>query len=260
MTVSTPAPETRPPVREPGASRTPPPPGSAHGGWGAGRVVLAVLGCIGLPFSLMVAAAGSVLLGVDVASRDHAGFVMSGDDYFSTDTYALVSENITIHADVPTAMVPETFVGDTKVQVTGAKGVAIFVGVAATEDVAGYLERVRHAEVVDLRTSDTGDVVPVYDVTGRRAPTVPPEDLDIWSAQASGTGTVSLEWPADQGDWTLVVMNADASADVAADVSVSASLPWLGWVSATLLIGATLSLVLSLVTLYAGVRSPRRTS
>lgn len=257
MTVATPAPATPPRVREPGPAPAvaPPPPGSDRRGWDPGRVALVLTGSIGLLLSLIVAAAGSMLLGMDIASRGHAGFVMSGDDQFATETYALVSENITIHADAPSAMVPETLVGDTQVRVTGAAGAPIFVGVAATDDVADYLERVGHAEVVDLRTSDTGDVAPVYDVAEGRAPAVPPSELDIWSAQASGTGTVSLVWPPDEGDWTLVVMNADGSADVAADVSVGASLPWLGRVSATLLVGATLGLLLSLATLWAASQS-----
>jgi hypothetical protein len=221
---------------------------------GSDRLLLVATGTLGLLLSLTVSAVGSALLGMEVASRDPAGSVMNGDDHFSTETYALVSESFTIHSDAGTPMLPETLMGDTEVQVTGTTGVPIFVGVAATDDVADYLDRVEYAEVVDLRTSDTGDVEPVYDVTGDLAPAVPPEALDIWSAQASGTGTVSLVWPVDEGSWTLVVMNTDGSADVAAHVSVDGSPPWLGWASAALLIGATAGLLLSLVTLYAGLR------
>jgi hypothetical protein len=84
----------------------------------------------------------------------------------------------------------------------------------------------------------------------------PASVLDIWSAQASGTGTVSLVWPGDKGSLTLVVMNVDGTADVAAHVSVDASPPWLGWVSAVLLVGAAVGMLLSLTTLYAGLRDP----
>jgi hypothetical protein len=219
-------------------------------------VLLVGVGTLGLLLSLTIAAVGSALLGAEVALRDPAGSVMNGDDHFSTETYALVSESFTIHSDAPTSMVPETLVGNTEVQVTGTAGVPVFVGIAATDDVAAYLDTVEHAEVVDLRTSDTGDVEPVYDVTGHLAPAVPPVALDIWSAKASGQGTVSLAWPVEEGSWTLVVMNADGSEDVAAHVSVDVSPPWLGPVSAVLLVGATVGLLLALVTLYAGLRDP----
>jgi hypothetical protein len=238
------------------APRTPAPPSGPRRS-GVGRIVLVVTGALGLLLSLVVAGAGSLLLGVDQATRDPSGFVMSGDDYFATDTYALTSESFTIHSDAPTAMVPETLVGDAKVQVTGTGDEPVFVGVASTDDVAAYLEGVWHAEVVDLETTDTGDVVPVYDVSGRGAPTSAPGDLDIWVAQASGSGTVSLVWPADEGSWTLVVMNADGGSAVGAHVAVGATLPWLGWASGALLLGAALGMALSLVTLYFGLQVDR---
>lgn len=99
----------------------------------------------------------------------------------------------------------------------------------------------------------------MYDVSGRHAPSTPPGDTDIWTEEASGTGAVALVWPAEDGDWTLVVMNADGSADVGADVSVGATLPWLGWAAVVLLVGAGIGLLLSLVMLVAGLRTPRKT-
>jgi len=225
--------------------------------WGAGRVVLVVFASLVLLLSLGLGAGGAALLGVDVAARDDDGFVMSGDEYFATDSYALTSESMTIHSDAPTSLVPESLVGDGKLEVAGTDDTTLFVGVAATDDLAAYLEGVRHAEVVDLRTTDSGDVDPVYDVSGRHAPATPPADADIWSAQATGTGTVSLVWPAEEGDWTVVVMNADGSSDVTADVAVGATLPWLGWAAAVLLVGAGIGLLLAGLMLVAALRAPR---
>ncbi len=242
------------PPREPSTVSPPPRVPVPEPGRG-GRIALVVTGCVGLLLSLGVTAAGSTLLGVHVASRDPAGFVMSGEDHFATDTYALTSESFTIHSDAPTVMAPETLVGGRKVQVTGSASTPVFAGVALTDDVADYLADVRHAEVVDLASRDTGAAEPVYDVTEGHSPTKFPAELDIWAVQASGPGTVSLEWPDDEGDWTLVVMNADGSREVAADIAVDATVQWLGWVSHALLIGGTLGLVLALTTLYVGLQA-----
>src|SRR5215212_8598733 len=56
-------------------------------------------------------------------------------------------------------------------------------------------------------------------VSGDRAPADPAGE-DIWSASTSGTGTQSLEWDIEDGDWSAVVMNADGSPGV--DVRASA--------------------------------------
>jgi hypothetical protein len=124
--------------------------------------------------------------------------------------------------------------------------------------VADYLHGVRHAEVVDLRTTDSGDVQPVYAVSGTHAPAVAPTGTTIWTAQATGSGTVSVAWKPAAGDWTVVLMNADGSSGVAADVSVGATLPWLGWCAGVLLGIAALGMALSVVLLMVALRARRR--
>ena len=47
-------------------------------------------------------------------------------------------------------------------------------------------------------------------------------------ATASGTGGQELRWAPAAGDWTLVVMNADGSRPVVADLSFGATAPGLG--------------------------------
>ena len=136
-------------------------------------------------------------------------------------------------------------------------GRRIFVGVGSTADVADYLDGVQQAEVVDITTTDDGADA-TYLVTGQDPPSVPPTEVDTWVAQATGSGTVSVDWPVEEGDWTIVVMNADGSAGVTADVAVGASLPWLGWAAVALLVGAGIGLLLSVLMLVAAVRGARR--
>ena len=50
----------------------------------------------------------------------------------------------------------------------------------------------------------------------------PPVDQDFWTVSASGDGEQELKWEARGGRWSVVVMNADGSPGVAADVEVGA--------------------------------------
>ena len=45
------------------------------------------------------------------------------------------------------------------------------------------------------------------------------------SESVAGTGTETITWEADEGDWTLIVMNGDATAPVTADVAIGATAP-----------------------------------
>jgi hypothetical protein len=113
------------------------------------------------------------------------------------------------------------------------------------------------AEVVDLDSTDGGDLDPEYVVTGLDAPRALPTEVDLWAAQASGTGTVSVVWPVEDGSWTVVVMNADGSADVTADVAIGATLDWLGWAAVALLVAAGVGLVVSVLIVTLAVRGAR---
>jgi hypothetical protein len=245
-----------PPVPPGSLAVTPTPPRRV--GWTAGRVIALVSGCLLLLVSLGVGAAGTVAAVVDQTARDDAGFVMSDEEPLTTDTYALVSDEITIHTDSSSAHLPQSILGDAKIEATAPDGSTLFVGVARTADLASYLAGVRQAEVVDLESSD-GGWDPEYVVTGQDAPAVPPGQADVWAAQTSGTGTVSVVWPVEDGDWTVVVMNADGTADVTADVAVGATLDWLGWVAVALLVGAGVGLVLSVLVVTLAVRGARST-
>ncbi|GAB3260315.1 DUF4389 domain-containing protein [Nocardioides dilutus] len=253
-----------PPVSMPGTTASAPtgppthrpthPPTHSH--WTAGRVVLAVAGCLLLLVSLGIGGGGATAALLDQAARDHDGFVMTGDVSLETETYALVSDSMTIHTDGSTSRVPEAIFGDAKVEATNGDGSTVFVGVGSTADVADYLEGVQQAEVTDITTTD-GDADATYLVTGQDAPSVPPTEVDTWVAQATGTGTVSVDWPVEDGDWTVVVMNADGSAGVTADVAAGAELPWLGWAAIGLLVGAGLGVLVSVLMLLAAVRGAR---
>ncbi|MEA2057618.1 MAG: DUF4389 domain-containing protein, partial [Actinomycetota bacterium] len=50
----------------------------------------------------------------------------------------------------------------------------------------------------------------------------PPVDQDFWVAETSGSGPQEVVWDVTEGTWVVVLMNADGSPGVAADVAIGA--------------------------------------
>ena len=225
--------------------------------WSAGRIVAVVVGSIFLLGSVGVASAGVAVAVAGSQLRDDAGFLMSDPLPLSADGYAVTSGVVHLHGNDGAGLLPSALLGDGQVTVTSAGDRPVFVGVASAGDAAAYLRDVERATVTDVE----GDAVggwgePVYRTSGTRAPSVPPADAGIWVASTSGAGERSVAWPLEDGDWTVVLMNADAGAGVAAEVAAGATVPSLGWAVGGLLVLAGLFALVALVVLLLALRKP----
>jgi hypothetical protein len=205
------------------------PPAPRHRG--AARVAAVVVGVLLLVPGIALVAAGGLLLWAHGVHRSD-GFVTSPEDRFTTSTHALVSERIDLRTGADWLPV-ETALGRARVEFTADEGDEVFVGVARAADATDYLRGVSRTEVEALGFDN-----PLGDDDQRPggAPAGPPTDQDFWIAEASGTGTQQVTWPAADGDWMFVVMNADGSAGIDVDARIGAEFPALGTVAWTVLI------------------------
>jgi hypothetical protein len=178
--------------------------------WTGGRVVGAVAGSLAVLIGLGLAGGGATLL---AAGQD--GYLTSPSQSVRTTGYAIASEAVLLQG----AGLEEA-VGQVRVRAEDPGGGETFVGIARAEDAATYLAGVQHSVVTGPLARD------VREVRGG-PPTTAPEDYDLWEASASGPGRQVAEVPAQPGSWVLVVMAADGSAGLRADVDVGATLPWL---------------------------------
>ena len=103
------------------------------------------------------------------------------------------------------------------------------------------------------------DGTPVYDESGGGAPATPPGEASIWAASETGTRP-RLTWSVEDGDWTVVLMSADASAPVEADVRAGAEVPVLDTAIAVLLLLAAATLAAGVALVAVPTRAARRTS
>jgi hypothetical protein len=213
--------------------------------WAAGRVLAAILACMLLLASLTLGTAGAAVAVANSTHRDAGGYLMSSPVAVNAPGYTLTSANLEVKGAVD---LPHQILGDAKVNATSRGEAPVFVGVAKTVDLHGYLDGVRRTQVVAFGQD------PRYEQLSGGAPSTAPTDIPIWVAQAVGTGTQTVTWPVENGDWTIVVMNADGSAGVSADVATGATVPGIDWIYGGLFAGAAVFLLIGAVLLTATVR------
>ena len=255
-------PATRGPSDGPGAMAAPAPPAPMTGPattptrWGPGRVLALIFGVLITLMSMGAGAAGVTLLVADQGLRDADGFLMSGQESVATSTYAIVSEDIELHLDDPAGFLPQRIIGDGKVTADAGAGQSVFVGIASTPDVRAYLDGVAYDRLVDLAPGRE----PEYRTAQGGAPSTPPTEAGFWATQSSGTGLQSIQWPVQEGSWTVVMMRPDGAQGVAADVAAGVTAPALTTAAVVLLVMAVLGLLVAAGLLVLAVHRPRRTA
>jgi hypothetical protein len=216
-----------------------------------GKITLVALGGIAAVVASGLVAAGGFFVWVDQAKQDDDGYLSTGTALVSTPTHALASESLDVDSDADWLLDDGRFA---TVRVSGASADAgrdVFIGVAPSAAVAAYLDGVAHDEVVDF------EVDPLRIETERRpgaeAP-APPASEPIWAASVHGAGEQTLDWELQTGDWSVVVMNADGSAGVQADLTFGARLTFLLELGIGLLAGGVALLAGGIAMVVLGVR------
>lgn len=180
------------------------------------RIAAIVVGCLLLLPSLAVLIGGGALAAAHTFARDDDGYFRSSIDAVETETAAVTAEDIDFSVDPGSPdWVLDLIETDARLRVTSAVDEPVFVGIGPETDVDAYLAGVAHDEVTELDGNDA--VLSRRDGSSRAAL---PADQGFWAATATGTGTQQLDWEATDGRWAVVVMNADASPGVRADVDV----------------------------------------
>jgi hypothetical protein len=196
-----------------------------------------------------IALGGGGLLAAD-GSRDADGFLSTDSHALRSSTPALVSDNLDMDLGGAVSVDGDVF-GEVRLQADPASGRPLFVGIARTADVEQLLDGVARTVVTDF--DDDPAAAEQHDVAGARHAAAP-ADADIWVASSEGRGRQTLDWHVEDGDWSVVAMNADGSAGVTAEVAAGVSVPWIdeaGWGA----LGAAAALyALALALLAGGLR------
>jgi len=188
------------------------------------------------------------------SQRDGEGYLSTSSEPFEANTRALATENLDVDLSGADWLADTDDFGQIRLEVTPQGEKPVFAGIARTSDVDAYLRGVAHTLVTDVESSPFEASYSPRDGERRAAP---PAGESIWAASAQGNGTQELSWEIRDGDWSIVVMNADGSPGVETDISAGAKIGFLdelGWSA----VGAGVVLVLVAGLLAAlAVRPPR---
>ena len=235
---------------DPGALRLPEQPAGPPGRWTGGRTVAVTLGAIGTLVGLGLAVGGGGLLVVDQAARDNSGYVSTGTSVWSTPTAALVSD-LELPVDGPAWWSAPEPIGSLSVTARSRAGEPVFVGIGPRDQVTAWFGTAAYDRLNDVRDETdlerNGAVVTSVD---------DPAAQSFWVASTTGRGLQRLTWDTVEGDWMVVVTNADGRTGVDVAAKAGATLPHLESIGVAVLAGGIILLGLGALAIGLGV--PRR--
>jgi hypothetical protein len=229
-----------------------------------GKTALAVFGAFLALIGLALMSAGGAVLWSYGTERNADGFFTSDVADLSTDTYALTSEELDLGA-VP-AFYPSGWLATVQISAESPGGAPVFVGIGPSEAVRSYLSDVAHSEVSwntdgwsafdSWSTFDGPD--PTYQTKEGGSPPAPPSEQSFWVASSEGDGTQRVSWDLERGEWSVVIMNADATSDVEAGVTAGARTQWFALAAVGLVVFGLVCAGLGVLMLVVALR--RRTA
>jgi len=219
-----------------------------------GRIALIVTGALAALVASVLLAGGAAALYGQV-QKDDDGYLTSEAHRFDTGTRALATDNLDIDLGAADSLADD--LGRVKIEAQSNDGKPLFVGIGRTSDVERYLNGVPHSTVHDV---EDGPFDSFHAETTRHAGNrhpVAPEHAGIWAASSEGTGKQATDIDFREGNWSVVVMNADGSLGVDADISAGASLPFLDELGWTAIGSGSFALAFGIALIVAGARRPQ---
>ncbi len=210
-----------------------------------------LLALIGLPLLL-----GGLGLAVALTQRDSDGYFNLPSERITTTTSALTTGAVDLGEAGSDSWWTDHVLGSVRLRAQSADGKPVFIGVGPTSQVKAYLSSTAYDEITDVRADPFR-----YDVVRRGTEGTasgPPSAQTFWTAKASGPGSETLVWDVKPGTYTVVVMNADATAGVAVDLVAGGRFDFLVPIAIGLVVGGAFLIGLGGILIAYGVHPTGR--
>ena len=181
---------------------------------------------------------------------DDAGYLMSSTKTYGSPGFAVTSQNIDLSSDSANFDVASRWLGTVRIEAQSR---------TAGQHLRRHRPDQRRGRLPPRRRAHDGQRPvgrprpPGDDVRRRRRPALR-RRRDLLGRLAHGQGQQTVTWEAEDGDWTIVVMNTEGTAPVAARVSAGAEVPILDTVVIGLLVAGVVLLALSTLVLVLAIR------
>jgi len=178
---------------------------------------------------------GTTLRSIQSLVVDEDGFITSDPATIDLPGYAIVLEDIEFDVD-PMAWKWMQGRGELLkfkiITESNDPGKEIFIGVARESDLSPYLQDLEYQRVIDM-DFDEENYDLVFSADDFRLhtggpPSAPPAVHSYWVVHTSSADEQELIWEPLAGTYNVVVMNADGSEGIDADIRVGASMPFFG--------------------------------
>lgn len=230
--------------------------------------VLLILGVLLTMLGLILSVLGAVALSAESTQRD-GQYITFETQEVQTTGYALVTPSVTLDLDEggDPQLPSSEELASVRVRVTSIiPDQEIFVGIGPADEVSTYLQSVPYSSLEDMSWQTSGfdmdwpsrSDVRIERVTeGTETPTDPTAEA-FWVQSASGSGAQEVTWDLEPGEWSLVIMNADASrpvwVEIQPGVRSDVAEQFTGAVGPGLLLAGLLTTAVGIVLLLFGAR------
>ena len=222
------------------------------------------IGVILLSVLLLITSFGLIMGGTGMRSfkdvmTDDEGYLMSNTQTIQVPSYGIVADEIDIELDQDAMRFFQRQGGFVSFKVTTESlnpTKEVFVGVARYADAYNYIEPMEYHEIddIDMGWNMGEHHDPVYVLHPGDAPGTPPTEQDFWIVQESSTGEQTISWEPEEGNYYVVLMNADGSEGIEANIKVGVQVPFFGGIG-DILIGAGVVVgAIGLVMLYFTIK------
>ena len=205
------------------------------------------IGVILLSVLLLITSFGLIMGGTGMRSfkdvmTDEDGYLKSKTQTIQVPSYGIVADEIDIELDQDAMRFFQRQGGFVSFKVTTESldpTKEVFIGVARYADAYSYIDPMEYHEIADINMGwERGDEQEtVYILHPGDAPATPPTEQDFWVVQASSAAEQTISWDPEEGNYYVVLMNADGSEGITANIRLGVQVPFFGGLG-DILIGA----------------------
>jgi len=178
---------------------------------------------------------GTTLRSIQSLIVDEDGYITSDPATIDLPGYAIVLEDIDLDIDPTAWRWIQSRGGLLKLKIiteSNDPAKEVFIGVARESDLHSYLQDVEYQRVIDMDFDEENyDLVfsaSDFSLHPGGPPSAPPTVHSYWVVHTSSADAQELIWEPQAGTYNIVIMNADGSEGIDAEIQVGASVPFFG--------------------------------